>query len=106
MTSRRVVTTRRADADIHSAVAYYAEVAARDVAGRFVDELRNIRDLLAEHPAIGSPRFAIETSIPELRGVAVQGFPYVVIYTDDKDALRIHRVLHTRRDIPGALTET
>lgn len=105
MTPRRVVTTKRADEDISTAVAYYAEAAATDVALRFVDELESAKDLLAEHPSIGSPRFAIETGIPELRGYALSRFPYVMVYTDDLDAIRVHRVLHTSRDIPAELAE-
>lgn len=106
MTHRRVVTTRRADEDIHNAVAYYLEVAARDSALHFIDELENAKDLLAEHPSIGSARFAVETAISELRGLALSRFPYVVFYTEDPDAIRVHRVLHTSRDIPAELQET
>lgn len=93
MTHRRVVTTRRADEDIHTAVAYYLEVAAPDASLRFIDELENAKDLLAEHPSIGSTRFAAETTISELRGLALRRFPYMVFYTEDPDAIRLHRVL-------------
>lgn len=101
----RVLTTRRTDEDIDTAVAHDIDAGASDTALRFVDALENAKDLLAEHPSIGSPRFAIETSIPELRGLLLRRFPYVVVYTDDPDAVRVHRVLHTRRDIPSELLE-
>lgn len=104
MTRRRVVTTRRADEDIDNALAHYLEEDAADAALRFVDALTKAKDLLAEHPSIGSPRFAIETGIPELRGLSLQSFPYVAFYTDDPDGVRIHRVLHTSRDIPVELS--
>jgi len=38
--------------------------------------------------------------IPEIRSVALRVFPYVVIYSDDADAVRVHRVLHSSRDLP------
>lgn len=105
MTLRRVVTTRCADEDIDSAIAYYMGSGARDAALGFVDALENAKDVLGEHPSIGSPRFAIETDISELRSLPLQRFPYVVLYTDDSDAVRVHRVLHTSRDIPAELME-
>lgn len=105
MTLRRVVTTRLADQDIDGAIAYYVDAGERDAAVRFVDALEKAKDLLGEHPSIGSPRFAMEASIPELRGLPLQRFPYVAFYTDDPDAVRVHRVLHTSRDIPAELME-
>ena len=102
MTPRRVVTTERADEDIVSAVAYYVECGASDAALRLVDALEEGRNLLAEHPAIGSPRLAVETGVPELRSLALQRFPYLLLYADDPDAVR---VLHTRREIPAELVE-
>ncbi|MHB1234407.1 MAG: type II toxin-antitoxin system RelE/ParE family toxin [Microbacteriaceae bacterium] len=105
MTPRRVVTTRRADEDIDSAIAYYVDSGARDAALGFIDALENAKALLGEHSSIGSPRFAIETSISELRGLSLQRFPYIIVYTDDSDAIRVHRVLHTSRDIPAELIE-
>lgn len=101
---RRVVTTRRADEDIEAAVAYFVAAGATVAALGFVDALADARELLGEHPSIGSPRFAIETGIPELRGLALRRFPFVVLYTDDIDAVRVHRVLHTSRDLPTELS--
>lgn len=79
-------------------------VGADEAALELVDALEAVRDLIAEHPSIGSPRFAIETGIAELRALPLQSFPYVALYTDDADAVRIHRVLHTSRDIPAELS--
>lgn len=83
-----------------------AQVTAAGAALGFVDVLQEAKRLLAEHPSIGSPRYAIETGIPELRGLTLQRYPYVVFHTDDPDAVRIPRVLHTGRDIPAELSET
>jgi Plasmid stabilization system protein len=99
----RVVTTRRADEDIDGAVSSYVDGGAREAALAFVDALENAKNLLGEHPSIGSPRFAVEADIPELRSLPLQRFPYVVLYTHDPDVVRVHRVLHTSRDIPVEL---
>lgn len=50
---------------------------------------------------IGSPRIAVETGIPELRGLTLQHLPYVLFFSEDSDAMRIHRLLRTSRDIPA-----
>jgi toxin ParE1/3/4 len=55
---------------------------------------------ISEHASIGSPRFAVELAITELRTVALRRFPYLLFYTEDADAVRVHRVLQTRRDLP------
>lgn len=105
MSTRRVVTTRQADDDIEAALEDLLREGRPDTVRAFVDELQLIRDLLAEFPAIGSSRFALETHIPGLRDVAMKRFPYVVFYTDDEDAVRVHRMLHSSRDIPATLTD-
>lgn len=105
MTRRRVVTSKRADDDIAHAVAYYVQAGTADAALGFIDALENASDLLVEHPSIGSPRFGVEVGIAELRGLALQRYPYIAFYTVDADAVRIHRVLHTSRDIPAQLLE-
>lgn len=103
MSVRRVVTTASADDDIVGAIDYYVISGANEAASGFIDALEDAKDLIAEFPSIGSSRFALETEIPELRDVAVKRFPFVIFYTDDADAVRIHRVLHTSRDIPTGL---
>ena len=99
--TRRVVSTHRADEDIESAIVYYLEGGAAEAADGFVDAVQEVRDLLSAHPSLGSSRFAVDIGIADIRTMALEKFPYVVFYTDDADAVRIHRVLHTRRDIPS-----
>lgn len=105
MSRRRVVTTRRADEDIEAAVDHHVGEGAVDAALDFITALQAASDLLARHPAIGSTRFATDTGIDELRALAVRTFPYVVFYTDDADAVRVHRLLHASRDMPAHATD-
>ncbi|MFJ2369276.1 type II toxin-antitoxin system RelE/ParE family toxin [Microbacterium sp. NPDC087665] len=104
MTARRVVTSRQADDDIESALEYLLLAGRPETVRAFIDELQLLRDLLAEFPSIGSSRFALETHIPGLRDIAMKRFDYVMFYTDDDDAVRVHRLLHTSRDIPATLS--
>jgi len=98
--SRRVVTSRRADHDIESAVDHYLDEGAHAAALDFVDAIDDARSLISAHPTLGSARFAVETGIDGLRSLALRRFPFVVLCTDDTDAVRVHRVLHTSRDLP------
>ncbi|MFT4234410.1 MAG: type II toxin-antitoxin system RelE/ParE family toxin [Microbacterium sp.] len=105
MSARRVVTTTRADEDIDGAVEFLVGSGARDSATEFVDALRFARNLISNYPHIGSTRLAIELRLPELRTLALREVPYLLCYTNDADAVRIHRVLHSRRDIMTDLQE-
>ena len=103
MSARRVVTTRRADEDVAAAVDHLVDQGATKAALNFVDALEDATVLIGEHPRLGSTRLGSEVGIPELRTTAVRMFPYLVFYTNDDDAVRVHRVLHTARDIPSTL---
>lgn len=105
MTARRVVTTNAADRDVLDAVDHYVGEGADDAAMGFVDAFEDATTLLASYSSIGSSRFAVELNMPELRSLALPRYPFVLFYSDDIDVVRIHRVLHSARDIPSALTE-
>jgi toxin ParE1/3/4 len=103
VSGRRVVTTRRADEDIAAAVEHYIGQGASAAALAFVDALEDAKVLIGEHPHLGSTRLGSEVGIPEMRSVPLRRFPYLAFFTSDADAVRVHRVLHTARDIPSEL---
>ena len=95
----RVVTSRAADLDIVRAVEHYADQADAETASRFIDALELATRRLAAFPGSGSATAEARTGIPGLRAIGAEGFPFLVFYTCDEDAVRVHRVLHERRDI-------
>lgn len=105
MTSLPLVTTRRADEDLDGAITHYLGEAGTQVTLDFIDDVQNAMSRLAAHPSLGSARFELVTEIPDIRAFALLRYPYVVIYTDDPDAVRVHRVLHTKRDIAAVLAD-
>lgn len=107
MTRTRVVTSRRADRDIAAAIQHYATEAgvAVAVATDFTGPLEARLIAIARHPENGSSRFALETAIPDLRGLAVRSYPSVVLYTTGRQTARVVRVLHTSREVPTDLGE-
>lgn len=91
--------------DIQSATEYYRTEAGPDTALAFVDSLETAIDHLRRHPLTGSPRFAFELEIPELRSWRLERFPYLLFYVTGDDLIDIWRVLHVRRDVPTHLAD-
>ncbi|WP_298870365.1 type II toxin-antitoxin system RelE/ParE family toxin [uncultured Microbacterium sp.] len=95
----RVVTSRAADVDIARAVEHYRDQADVETVSRFIDALEQATRRLATFPGSGSATAEVRTGIPGLRAIGAEGFPFLLFYTCDDDAVRVHRVLHERRDI-------
>jgi plasmid stabilization system protein ParE len=83
-----------AEQDLLEAAAFYEREGSRALAARFVAEFKRVGVLLAGQPDIGAPRSRGR------RGLAMNVFPYAVIYRVAEDELRILVVKHDRRG-PG-----
>lgn len=92
----------RALDDLDHAVACYDENAAHVVA-RFTEAFLNARRHIAQHPGMGSLRYADNGRAPGLRFCLLDGFPYAVFYIERADFIEIVRVLHQASDIPAHL---
>jgi toxin ParE1/3/4 len=91
-----------ADADVLSAIEFYLENAASYV-DAFINELEQAYLHIEAYPASGSPRYAVELDIPELRAWKLNKFPFVIFYIDIDGKIEVLRVLHEARDIPSTL---
>jgi len=89
-----------AEQDLDEIWSYVAEDASPTTADRFIDDIIDRFDLLAEQPRIGRlrPEFG-----PGVRSFAVEN--YVIDYRHDGDVL-IARILHGRRDQMAAWSES
>ena len=104
MADRSPVVPRRAAVDdVHAAIEHYRAEVGPDVAVAFVDAVEQTFDLLARHPAVGSPRYAHELDLPGLRSQPIAGFLFLVFYVERADHVDVWRVLHGHRDIPESL---
>lgn len=101
----RIVTSRQALLDLEEAVDHYIREASDDVALGFVGAVENAVDALRRQPRIGSPRLGHELQIANLRSWPVAGFPYLVFYIEQENAVFVVRVLHGARDIPKSLAD-
>ena len=77
-----------AEQDIQEAAAFYEREGTSKLAARFVAEFKRLSAMLAEHPAIGSPRSNGR------RGFSMSVFPYSVIYRASADEITILVVKH------------
>lgn len=93
-----------AEADIQSAIGFYQAEAAQ-VAASFIDELEHATRQIQAHPASGSPRYAHELNIPQLRFRPLRRFPYALFYVEHADHLDVIRCVHMSRDIPASLQD-
>ena len=80
-------------------------MATAAVALAFIDALEETFQQMAEHPAVGSPRYADELTLPGLRSRVVKGFLYLVINVERESDIDTWRVLNAARDIPAWLRE-
>ncbi len=93
----------RAQRDVEAASDYYSLEVDEDAAFAFTTALSASYAQITERPKIGSPRYAHELNIANLRHVQIKRFPYLVFYVEHEERTEIWRVLHAKRDIPAWL---
>ena len=93
-----------AEKDIQSAVSFYVTEATH-VAANFINELERATRHIESNPATGSPRYAHELNIPQLRFWPLKRFPYALFYIEHTDHLDVIRCVHMSRDIPASLQD-
>ncbi|WP_207017823.1 type II toxin-antitoxin system RelE/ParE family toxin [Roseococcus suduntuyensis] len=86
-------------------MARYAAEVGEPFALAFIDALERAFRRIAQHPAVGSPRYAFELLLERLRAWSLQRYPYLVSYVEWEDHLDVWRVLHTQRDFPAWMLE-
>jgi toxin ParE1/3/4 len=91
--------------DVEAAVDHYISAAGADVALRFIDALQAAYRSIADHPALGSPRYANELGLSGLRTRILRRYPYLIFYVERDDNIDVWRVLHAHRDIPVWMQE-
>ena len=105
MAIKPVVPRAQAARDVDEALAFYLEQGAVDAALGFIDALEEAYSHIGRHPATGSPRYAHELNLPDLRFWLVPGYPYVVFYVERDSHIDVWRILHGQRDIPAWMAE-
>ena len=105
MSGKPVVFRERAQRDIDEAVEHYLAEAGLAVVLDFINALEDACRRISEQPAVGSPRYAHELDIPDLRFRTVRRFPHLVFYVEEETMIDVWRVLYGARDIPVWMRE-
>ncbi len=105
MKAKSLIQRALALGDVDQAITHYLKQDAEAAALGFVDALERAYAHISKHPATGSPRYAHELSIPELRSWPLSKYPYLVFYVEQTDHIDVWRVLHMKRDIPAWMVD-
>jgi toxin ParE1/3/4 len=100
-----VVPRELANRDVEEAIDHYLAEASAKVALGFVDELEKAYAHIARHPASGSPRYAHQLGLADLRFWPLGRYPYLIFYVERDEHIDVWRVLHEQRDIPAWMNE-
>jgi len=100
-----IVPRELASKDVEEAIDHYLVEATAKVALGFVDELEKAYAHIARFPASGSPRYAHQLGLADLRFWPLGRYPYLVFYVERDEHIDVWRVLHEQRDIPAWMNE-
>jgi toxin ParE1/3/4 len=105
VSGKPVILRERASLDVEEAVAHYRRTADEKVVIGLIDALERAFSHIARHPASGSPQYAHELGLPELRTWPLRRYPYLAFYVERDDHIDVWHVLHAVRDVPPSLSE-
>ncbi len=95
---RRPLTTASSfDADVEAALRWYRRQSP-ELSTRLASDVEVALGRILTQPGLGSAGHGVEFDWPELRSLALDGFPYRVYYVDTPHVLRALRLLHQSRD--------
>lgn len=100
MKAKPVVPRELAIQDAEDAIVFYLGEGSEQAALGFVDALEDAYAHIGRHPAMGSPRYALDLNLPGLRFWPLTRYPYLVFYVERADCIDVWRVLQGQRDIP------
>ncbi len=101
MKVRPVVLRAQARRDSEDALACYLAQGSERAAMGLVGAIEQAFKHIGRHPATGSPRYAHEVNLPDLRCWPLKRYPYLVFYVERDDHVDVWRVLHGQRDLPA-----
>jgi len=103
VSTKPIIPRERARQDVQDIIDHYLREAGPGVALGLIDELEQAYRLMAQHPGAGSPRYAFELQIADLRHLPLRRYPYLIFYVERPDHIDVWRLLHGTRDIPAWL---
>ena len=102
---KKVFPREFANRDVEEAIEHYLVEASTKVAMGFVDELEKAYRHIARHPSSGSPRYAHQLGLADLRFWRLGRYPHLVFYVERDEHNEVWRVLQEKRDIPSWMND-
>lgn len=106
MKTKSIALRELAQKDIDAALEHYVGVGGDVTAPDFVDAVESAFLHICAHPGSGSPRYAIELDLPDVRSWRLKRFPYLIFYIERETEVDVWRVLHGQNDIAAWLNST
>ena len=85
MNPKPVIPRKHARADLDEAIECNLGEAEIEVALGFIDAVEGAYRAIADQPGAGSPRYAHELNLPNLRSWGSAWYPYLVFYVERDD---------------------
>jgi toxin ParE1/3/4 len=104
--TKSIALRELAQKDIDEALDHYVGVGGDITALDFIDAVESAFRHICAHPGSGSPRYAIELDLPEVRSWRLKRFPYLIFYIERETEVDVWRVLHGQSDIAAWLNST
>jgi toxin ParE1/3/4 len=105
LNGKPLIVRAKAVRDLEITSEFYREEAGLRVARSFLVAVRDTFKHLAERPSAGSPRYAHELKIRDLKSWRLKTFPFLVFYVEQDGGIEVLRVLHAQRDIAATMGE-
>ncbi len=106
MKAKPVVPRALANRDVNEAIDHHLSGNAAQAALGFIEALQQAYRHIGRHPATGSPRYAHELNLPNLRCWPLKRYPYLVFYGERDNHIDVWRILHGQRDIPAWMQDS
>jgi toxin ParE1/3/4 len=103
--AKPIIPREEAARDVDDALTYYLNEHAPEAAHGFIDALEHAYQHISQFPGSGSPRYAHELNLPDIRHWSLGNYPYLVFYVEQTGHIDVWRILHSQRDIPEFLAE-
>ncbi|ADV84957.1 type II toxin-antitoxin system RelE/ParE family toxin [Terriglobus saanensis] len=101
----KIELTPAASKSIADERAFYQKKAAPEISDRFLTAVRQALALIEQHPAIGKKSNIQNSSLGEVRQLALNQYPYAVFYRCEKNRTLILDVIHGARDAERKLMQ-
>ena len=94
----KIYFTNKAEVDIYNIKDFYLKNTS-NIKDKFVQSLEKVFYIISEYPEIGSEKYRLKGDKVDIRAWKIKKFPFLVLYTFNKNSVLVLRVVHEKRDL-------